>query len=80
MAKNSPQSYWLASTHATDYPELSEDIRVDVAIVGGGMAGILCAYLLGRIILILVIDAGKIKMEQQAILQQNNSSHIPYIR
>ncbi|NLK68839.1 MAG: FAD-dependent oxidoreductase [Clostridiaceae bacterium] len=59
--KNSPQSYWLASTHATDYPELSEDIRVDVAIVGGGMAGILCAYLLQQDnIDIAVIDAGKI--------------------
>ena len=44
--KDSPQSYWLASTQSTDYPKLSEDINVDVAIVGGGMAGILCAYLL----------------------------------
>lgn len=59
--KDSPQSYWLASTQSTDYPKLSEDINVDVAIVGGGMAGILCAYLLQQDgVDIAVIDAGKI--------------------
>lgn len=41
-----PQSYWMASTHTTDYPALTEDIKVDVAIVGGGIVGISCAYLL----------------------------------
>lgn len=56
-----PQSYWLASTDSTDYPTLSEDISVDVAIIGAGMAGILCAYLLHREnISLAVLDAGKI--------------------
>lgn len=41
-----PQSYWMASTPSTDYPALNEDIKVDTAIVGGGMSGISCAYLL----------------------------------
>ncbi len=40
------QSYWLASTPETSYPELIEDINVDVVIVGGGMVGITTAYLL----------------------------------
>jgi glycine/D-amino acid oxidase-like deaminating enzyme/nitrite reductase/ring-hydroxylating ferredoxin subunit len=43
-----PQSYWMASTPNTDYPALEEDIKVDVAIIGGGITGILSAYLLGR--------------------------------
>ncbi|NLY43227.1 MAG: FAD-dependent oxidoreductase [Clostridiaceae bacterium] len=43
-----PQSYWLASTDTTNHPALSEDIKVDIAIVGGGMAGISCAYLLAK--------------------------------
>lgn len=43
---NPAQSYWLASTAVTNYPTLDEDISVDIAIVGGGLVGISCAYLL----------------------------------
>ena len=43
-----PQSYWMASVPPTDYPALQEDIRVDVAIIGGGMTGITTAYLLKK--------------------------------
>lgn len=39
-------SYWLASVPRTDYPSLQEDVQTDVAIVGGGMAGITTAFLL----------------------------------
>ena len=46
--KNAPQSYWMASTGTTNYPALNEDINVDVAIVGGGLVGISCAYLLKK--------------------------------
>jgi glycine/D-amino acid oxidase-like deaminating enzyme/nitrite reductase/ring-hydroxylating ferredoxin subunit len=41
-----PQPYWIASTSKTEYPALSNDIKVDVAIVGGGITGITCAYFL----------------------------------
>ncbi|MGI1660123.1 MAG: FAD-dependent oxidoreductase [Desulfitobacterium sp.] len=41
-----PPSYWIDSTPKTNYPSLREDIAVDVAIIGGGMAGISSAYLL----------------------------------
>ncbi|MCF6464996.1 FAD-dependent oxidoreductase [Clostridium sp. Cult2] len=46
--KNLPESYWLASTPTTDYPTLNEDIDVDLVIVGGGLVGISCAYLLQK--------------------------------
>lgn len=43
-----PQSYWMASTSQTNYPSLKEDINVDVAVIGGGITGISCAYLLKK--------------------------------
>jgi len=56
-----PKSYWLASTVSTDYPSLTEDMSVDVAIIGAGMTGILCAYLLhSENVSLAVIDAGRI--------------------
>lgn len=43
-----PKSYWKSSTQDTNYPTLSQDLNVDVAIVGGGLVGIQCAYLLKK--------------------------------
>ncbi len=39
-------SYWLDSTSRPDYPALEKDLEVDVAIIGGGIAGLNCAYFL----------------------------------
>ena len=59
--KRLPVSYWLASTSDTDYPTLGQDIKVDLAIIGGGLVGISCAYLLKKEGLeIAVIEAGRI--------------------
>lgn len=44
--KKPPQSLWMASTPQPDYPVLNEDIKVDVAIIGGGFTGIACSYML----------------------------------
>lgn len=56
-----PKSYWLASTEKPNYPSLEEDIKVDVAIVGGGMAGITTAYLLmEQGVKVAIIEADKI--------------------
>lgn len=42
------KSYWIQSTKETDYPSLNEDIKVDVAIIGGGIVGITAAYFLKK--------------------------------
>lgn len=39
-------SYWIDSTATTDYPVMPDGLQVDVAIVGGGIAGITAAVLL----------------------------------
>lgn len=46
--KKPPTSYWIASTDATDFPALNEDISADIVIIGGGIVGISCAYLLQK--------------------------------
>jgi len=40
------KSYWLDSTFDTNYPTLGKDIKVDIAIIGGGITGITTALLL----------------------------------
>lgn len=42
------RSFWRESTQGVSYPKLAEDLNVDVAVVGGGMSGILTAYLLSK--------------------------------
>ncbi|SDN76625.1 FAD-dependent oxidoreductase [Alkalicoccus daliensis] len=39
-------SYWRTHSENRSFPALEEDIHVDTAVVGGGIAGILTAYLL----------------------------------
>lgn len=41
-----PESYWIASTPQTNYNHLLDDVKVDIAIIGGGITGITSAYLL----------------------------------
>lgn len=56
-----PQSYWLNSSSISSYPKLTEDINVDVVIIGAGITGITTAYLLSQHGLnIAVIEAGSI--------------------
>ncbi|MGN1202917.1 MAG: FAD-dependent oxidoreductase, partial [Eubacterium sp.] len=40
------QSVWKSSVKMPDYPQLNKDIDTDVLIIGGGIAGILTAYML----------------------------------
>ncbi|WP_226034763.1 FAD-dependent oxidoreductase [Aquibacillus saliphilus] len=41
-----PEPYWRESVNLPNYDQLSENIHVDVGIVGGGITGITTAYLL----------------------------------
>lgn len=38
------ESYWIYSTNTTNYPSLENNIDVDVAIIGGGIAGLTSAF------------------------------------
>jgi ribulose 1,5-bisphosphate synthetase/thiazole synthase len=40
------RTYWTETAETTSFPELAGDVKVDVAIVGGGIVGITAARLL----------------------------------
>ena len=40
------ESIWLQTEKLPTFPKLEQDIKTDVLIIGGGMAGILCAHFL----------------------------------
>jgi glycine/D-amino acid oxidase-like deaminating enzyme/nitrite reductase/ring-hydroxylating ferredoxin subunit len=61
MLPGAPTSYWMESTPTTSYPSLTEDIEVDVAVLGAGIAGISTAWEVaatGRSVALL--EAGRI--------------------
>ncbi|MCW2543562.1 MAG: iron-sulfur binding oxidoreductase [Frankiales bacterium] len=41
-------SYWMESSPSTSYPQVPSTVRVDVAVIGGGIAGLCTAYELKR--------------------------------
>lgn len=43
-----PESYWMDTTPPTSFGPLDEDLRVDVAVVGAGIAGVSTAWELTR--------------------------------
>jgi len=54
-------SYWIDSTPDTNYPALQQDIEVDVAVIGAGIAGLTTALLLQRAgRSVAVLEAGRI--------------------
>jgi glycine/D-amino acid oxidase-like deaminating enzyme len=55
------ESLWRATAQPSKFRPLIENAKTDVLIVGGGMAGILCAYFLKKAgIDCLLIEKGKI--------------------
>ena len=56
-------SYWVESTKKTNYPEISENMDTDVLIIGGGITGIVTAYMLSNSGLnICLVDADRMAM------------------
>jgi glycine/D-amino acid oxidase-like deaminating enzyme len=54
-------SYWQANTNSPKLSRLNKDLDVDVAIVGGGICGLSCAYLLTQAGLkVAVLEKGRI--------------------
>lgn len=54
-------SYWMASTPGTDYPSAPPETSADVAVIGGGIAGLCTAWeLLRRDRSVVVLEAGRI--------------------
>jgi glycine/D-amino acid oxidase-like deaminating enzyme/nitrite reductase/ring-hydroxylating ferredoxin subunit len=41
-------SYWIESTQRTDFPPMPAEVDVDVAVLGGGIAGLTTAWQLAR--------------------------------
>jgi len=56
-----PVSLWVETSAATGYPPLDSDVTVDVAVLGGGIAGLTTALLLARSGAgVAVVDAGRV--------------------
>ncbi len=59
--KTPPRPIWAVNVPSTNYPVLRDDLKVDAAVVGGGLVGITLAYLLKQEGLkVAVIEADRI--------------------
>jgi len=57
------KSYWQESVEKKKYPKLDKDTNTDVCVVGGGMVGILTAYMLiDNGLDVTIIDKGEMCM------------------
>lgn len=55
------KSYWIESTPTTNYPALDKDVKVDAAIIGGGIVGITAGYILkNEGLKVAIIEASRI--------------------
>lgn len=55
------KSYWNATAKAPDFPQLSGDLNVDIAIIGGGIVGITAARLLKDLgMTVAVVEARRV--------------------
>ena len=62
--RSNERSYWNATAEPTDFPSLSGDLAVDVAVIGGGIVGVTTARLLkDRGVKVAVIEARRVGRE-----------------
>lgn len=55
------RSYWNATATAPDFPQLTGDVRVEIAIIGGGIVGMTTARMLKDMgVTVAVIEARKV--------------------
>lgn len=55
------ESYWMASVESPPYPPPADDVEVDVAVVGAGVAGLCTAWELARAgRQVAVVEAGRV--------------------
>src|SRR5688500_14095763 len=56
-----PVSLWLATTPETHFPTMEKELTVEVAVIGGGIAGIATAFLLKQAgVTVAVVEAGRV--------------------
>lgn len=56
-------SYWVESTPQTNYPKIEKDFDTDVLIIGGGITGIVTAYMLSDSNLnVSIVEADRMAM------------------
>lgn len=61
LGDNMQNSLWAKNSQYTKFPQLNRDVYTDVLIVGGGLAGVLCAYTLKcRGVSCVLIEADRI--------------------
>lgn len=54
-------SIWTQTAQMPRFETLKEDIKTDVLVIGGGITGLLCAYMLGRAgVAYTLVEAGRI--------------------
>ena len=56
-----PISNWQAAAQEVEFPPLKDDLKVDVAIIGGGITGLLCArQMAAEGLEVAVLEAGRV--------------------
>lgn len=73
---NQGPSYWTETTPGTAYPRLEADERADVVVVGGGIVGLLTAYLAAKEgKSVVVVDRERVAMAETG----HTTAHLQFV-
>ncbi|MCE9606123.1 MAG: FAD-dependent oxidoreductase [Planctomycetia bacterium] len=71
-----PNSFWAEDRKLPKFSEMSEDVTIDVAIVGGGITGITTAYLLKQAgLTVALLEKGTIAQAETG----HTTAHLTYV-